>query len=171
MTTSQQLYPPFIVGKYKGDYLKYYGQDFLMAAAGTRSGKGTSLVIPNLLTYPDSVVVEDIKEENYLYTSGYRRACGHETYPVGAVLGRRPLARVQPPRIHPAPRGLHARGRRDDDRRAPVSVQRRREAEVLERQRPQPVHRDRAVPAGNALAAVHVWRGAAAGLRQGQGYP
>src|SRR5476649_2534215 len=67
--TSQHLYPPFIVGKYKGDYLKYYGQDFLMAAAGTRSGKGTSLVIPNLLTYPDSVVVEDIKEENYLYTS------------------------------------------------------------------------------------------------------
>jgi len=51
-----------------------------MAAAGTRSGKGTSLVIPNLLTDPDSVVVEDIKEENYLYTSGYRRACGHETY-------------------------------------------------------------------------------------------
>jgi type IV secretion system protein VirD4 len=80
MTTSQHLYPPFIVGKYKGEYLKYYGQDFLMAAAGTRSGKGTSLVIPNLLTYPDSVVVEDIKEENYLYTSGYRRACGHETW-------------------------------------------------------------------------------------------
>ncbi|WP_421380714.1 type IV secretory system conjugative DNA transfer family protein (plasmid) [Paraburkholderia sp. DD10] len=80
MSTSQQLYPPFIVGKYKGEYLKYYGQDFLMAAAGTRSGKGTSLVIPNLLTYPDSVVVEDIKEENYLYTSGYRRACGHETW-------------------------------------------------------------------------------------------
>jgi type IV secretion system protein VirD4 len=80
MINSQHLYPPFIVGKYKGEYLKYYGQDFLMTAAGTRSGKGTSLVIPNLLTYPDSVVVEDIKEENFLYTSGYRRACGHETY-------------------------------------------------------------------------------------------
>ncbi|CAE6900827.1 type IV secretory system conjugative DNA transfer family protein [Paraburkholderia domus] len=80
MITAQHLYPPFIVGKYKGEYLKYYGQDFLMTAAGTRSGKGTSLVIPNLLTYPDSVVVEDIKEENYHYTSGYRRACGHETY-------------------------------------------------------------------------------------------
>jgi Type IV secretory pathway, VirD4 components len=80
MTTAQHLYPPFIVGKYKGEYLKYYGQDFLMTAAGTRSGKGTSLVIPNLLTYADSVVVEDIKEENYHYTSGYRRACGQETY-------------------------------------------------------------------------------------------
>jgi type IV secretion system protein VirD4 len=51
MTTAQHLYPPFIVGKYKGEYLKYYGQDFLMTAAGTRSGKGTSLAIPNLLTY------------------------------------------------------------------------------------------------------------------------
>ncbi len=74
------MYPPFIVGKYKGEYLMYRGQDFLMLAAGTRSGKGVSMVIPNLLTYPDSVVVEDIKGENYLYTSGYRRRCGHETY-------------------------------------------------------------------------------------------
>lgn len=74
------MYPPFIVGKYKGEYLKYYGQDFLMLAAGTRSGKGVSMVIPNLLTYPDSVVVEDIKEENFLFTSGYRRSCGHEVY-------------------------------------------------------------------------------------------
>jgi type IV secretion system protein VirD4 len=74
------LYPAFIVGKYRGEYLKYRGQDFLMLAAGTRSGKGVSMVIPNLLTYPDSVVVEDIKEENFLYTSGYRRQCGHEVY-------------------------------------------------------------------------------------------
>ncbi|MDT8843653.1 type IV secretory system conjugative DNA transfer family protein [Paraburkholderia fungorum] len=109
MTTSQHLYPPFIVGKYKGEYLKYYGQDFLMTAAGTRSGKGTSLVIPNLLTYPDSVVVEDIKEENYHYTSGYRRACGHETWlwapfsedgrshaynPLGYIQRRAPYTRV-----------------------------------------------------------------------------
>jgi type IV secretion system protein VirD4 len=74
------MYPPFIVGKYKGEYLKYRGQDFLMLAAGTRSGKGVSMVIPNLLTYPESVVVEDIKEENYLYTSGYRRRCGQATF-------------------------------------------------------------------------------------------
>ena len=73
-------YPAFIVGRYKGEYLRYRGQDFLMLAAGTRSAKGMSMVIPNLLTYPDSVVVEDIKGENYLYTSGYRRKCGHETY-------------------------------------------------------------------------------------------
>ena len=69
-------YPAFIVGKYKGEYLKYSGQDFLMIAAGTRAGKGVSIVIPNLLTYPDSAVVEDIKLENFLYTSGYRRKRG-----------------------------------------------------------------------------------------------
>lgn len=74
------MYPPFIVGKYKGEYLKYYGQDFLMLAAGTRADKGVSMVIPNLLTYPHSVVVEDIKGENFLYTSGYRRQCGQETW-------------------------------------------------------------------------------------------
>ena len=74
------LYPPFIVGKYKGEYLKYRGQDFLMLAAGTRAEKGVSMVIPNLLTYPHSVVVEDIKGENWLYTSGYRRRCGQETW-------------------------------------------------------------------------------------------
>lgn len=75
-----QAYPPFIVGKYRGEYLKYHGQDFLMLAAGTRADKGVSMVIPNLLTYPHSVVVEDIKGENWLYTSGYRRKCGQETY-------------------------------------------------------------------------------------------
>lgn len=74
------MYPPFIVGKYKGEYLKYRGQDFLMLAAGTRAEKGVSMVIPNLLTYPHSVVVEDIKGENWLYTSGYRRRCGQETW-------------------------------------------------------------------------------------------
>ncbi|WP_321899472.1 type IV secretory system conjugative DNA transfer family protein [Paraburkholderia heleia] len=74
------VYPSFIVGKYKGEYLKYYGQDFLMLAAGTRADKGVSMVIPNLLTYPHSVVVEDIKGENFLYTSGYRRLCGQETW-------------------------------------------------------------------------------------------
>lgn len=73
-------YPAFIVGKYKGEYLKYRGQDFLMVAAGTRAGKGVSIVIPNLLTYPDSAVVEDIKLENFLYTSGYRRKCGQEVF-------------------------------------------------------------------------------------------
>nr|WP_242684214.1 type IV secretory system conjugative DNA transfer family protein [Paraburkholderia hospita] len=37
------------------------------------------MVIPNLLTFPDSVIVEDIKDELYLNTSGCRRKCGQAT--------------------------------------------------------------------------------------------
>ena len=73
-------YPAFILGKYQGEYLRYHGQDFMMVAAGTRAGKGMGVVIPNLLTYPDSMVVQDIKLENFYYTSGYRKKCGHEVY-------------------------------------------------------------------------------------------
>lgn len=36
----------------------------LMTVAGSRAGKGTSVIIPNLLTYPGSVVVIDPKGEN-----------------------------------------------------------------------------------------------------------
>ena len=43
-------------------------------------GKGVGIVIPNLLSYPDSVVVLDIKRENYALTAGFRRAHGQEVY-------------------------------------------------------------------------------------------
>lgn len=62
-----------IVGKMNGKYLKFNGQQFLILAAPTRSGKGVGLVIPNLLYYYDSVVVLDVKGENYELTSGFRQ--------------------------------------------------------------------------------------------------
>ncbi|TCU81949.1 type IV secretory system conjugative DNA transfer VirD4/TraG family protein [Roseateles saccharophilus] len=43
-----------------------------MLSAPTRSGKGVGVVIPNLLNFPDSVVVLDIKGENYAITAGFR---------------------------------------------------------------------------------------------------
>jgi type IV secretion system protein VirD4 len=51
-----------------------------MLSAPTRSGKGVGVVIPNLLNWPDSVVVLDIKGENYDITAGYRAARGQEVY-------------------------------------------------------------------------------------------
>ncbi|MGF6766177.1 type IV secretion system protein VirD4 [Paraburkholderia sp. GAS33] len=72
--------PGILIGKYKGRYLVFTGQQFVMLAAPTRSGKGVAVLIPNLLTYPDSMVVLDLKLENYMYTSGYRRKYGHEVY-------------------------------------------------------------------------------------------
>ncbi|MBK9949323.1 MAG: type IV secretory system conjugative DNA transfer family protein [Nitrospira sp.] len=69
-----------IVGKVGNRYLVYGGQEFVLLAAPTRSGKGVSIVLPNLLHYDDSVVVLDIKMENFAYTSKFRQAHGHHVY-------------------------------------------------------------------------------------------
>ena len=62
-----------IKGKYKGEYLKYIGQQFLMIYAPTRSGKGVCIVIPNCLYYQESLVILDIKLENFIFTAGHRQ--------------------------------------------------------------------------------------------------
>jgi type IV secretion system protein VirD4 len=72
--------PALIVGKYRGKYLTFAGQQFVMLAAPTRSGKGVAVAIPNLLTYPDSMVVLDLKLENYKYTSAYRQKYGQKVF-------------------------------------------------------------------------------------------
>lgn len=63
-----------------GDYLAAYGEQFVMLAAEPGSGKGVGVVIPNLLTYPDSVIVFDPKGENWAKTAGWRHSQGHECY-------------------------------------------------------------------------------------------
>ncbi|UVT17063.1 MAG: type IV secretory system conjugative DNA transfer family protein [Nitrospira sp.] len=76
-----------IVGKVGRRYLVYAGQEFVLLAAPTRSGKGVSIVLPNLLHYDESVVVLDIKMENFAYTSKFRQAHGHQVFlfnPFGA---------------------------------------------------------------------------------------
>ena len=55
----------------------YTGESHLCTVAPTRSGKGVSVIIPNLLTYPGPVVVFDPKGENYMVTSRRRRELGH----------------------------------------------------------------------------------------------
>lgn len=69
-----------LVGRFKEHYLTYGGFQFVMLAAPTRSGKGVGIVIPNCLNYSDSIVVLDIKFENYDITSGFRKAHGQEVY-------------------------------------------------------------------------------------------
>ncbi len=44
--------------------------------APTRSGKGVGLVIPNLLNWRGSVIVHDIKAENWMRTAGWRQRAG-----------------------------------------------------------------------------------------------
>lgn len=62
-------------------YLRHKGAEHLMVFAPTRSGKGVGIVIPTLLSWDQSVMVLDIKGENWALTSGYREK----------VLGQRPL--------------------------------------------------------------------------------
>jgi type IV secretion system protein VirD4 len=69
-----------LIGKYKGQFLQFAGSEFVLLAAPTRTGKGVSMVIPNLLNLPDSVVCTDIKLENYLITSKYRQANGQAVF-------------------------------------------------------------------------------------------
>ncbi|KQY88258.1 type IV secretory system conjugative DNA transfer family protein [Pelomonas sp. Root1444] len=72
--------PGILVGRYGGRYLSLAGQLSVMLSAPTRSGKGVGVVIPNLLNWPDSVVVLDIKGENFDVTAGYRTAHGQAVY-------------------------------------------------------------------------------------------
>ncbi|MGF6906829.1 type IV secretory system conjugative DNA transfer family protein [Fusobacterium sp. PH5-44] len=50
----------------------------LIAVAPTRGGKGVSVVITTLLTWKGSIVVNDIKGENWQLTSAYRRSIGQK---------------------------------------------------------------------------------------------
>jgi type IV secretion system protein VirD4 len=52
----------------------------MISIAPTRSGKGVSLIIPNLLTYLGSVLVVDPKGENAWITALRRRALGQKTF-------------------------------------------------------------------------------------------
>ena len=65
---------------WRGRLLRAGGEGHTLLAAPTRSGKGVGFVIPNLLDWPGSVVVLDIKGENYAHTAGWRAAHGHEIH-------------------------------------------------------------------------------------------
>ena len=69
-----------IVGKLGSEYLTFDGQQHAIISAPTRGGKGVGIVIPNLLHWPGSVVVLDIKQENWDITSGYRAKYGQECF-------------------------------------------------------------------------------------------
>jgi type IV secretion system protein VirD4 len=56
--------------------LRDRGQAHVGVIAPARSGKGVSVVIPTLHTWPDSVVVMDIKGENFRLTAGRRKQLG-----------------------------------------------------------------------------------------------
>ena len=55
------------------EYLRDNTESHAIAVAPTGAGKGVGFVIPNLLSWEGSVIVFDLKGENYVLTSGYRK--------------------------------------------------------------------------------------------------
>ena len=56
-----------------GTYLRDKAKTHVLCCAPTRSGKGVGHIVPTLLTWNGSVVVTDIKGENWDLTAGYRK--------------------------------------------------------------------------------------------------
>jgi type IV secretion system protein VirD4 len=69
-----------ILGAWGRRCLMLDGQQGVCLAAPPRAGKGTGVVIPNLLNWPDSVICVDIKRENWRTTAGFREAAGQACY-------------------------------------------------------------------------------------------
>lgn len=93
-----------IVGGWKGPLkisaLRHDGPEHIMAYAPTRSGKGVGLVLPTLLSWMESVLVLDIKGENYALTAGWRASIGQRVlrFDPAALTGSaryNPLAEVR----------------------------------------------------------------------------
>jgi type IV secretion system protein VirD4 len=69
-----------VIGKFGGQYLWLNGAQHVIMIAPTRSGKTTSVAIPVLCTYQESVVVLDLKGELRKLTSGRRQHMGQRIY-------------------------------------------------------------------------------------------
>ncbi len=79
--------------------LTYSGDGHLMTIAPTGAGKGVGAIIPALLTYPGSVIVTDIKGENYQVTARYRRQMGQQVVvldPFGLVTAKDKADKLNP---------------------------------------------------------------------------
>lgn len=77
-------HPGVFVGGFKtkqGDirYLRHNGPEHVAVIAPTRSGKGVGIVIPTLLSWPESVVINDQKGELFALTAAWRSAEGGNT--------------------------------------------------------------------------------------------
>src|SRR5262245_9217982 len=66
-----------ILGLFNGRYLRHAGPEHVLVIAPTRSGKGVGVVLPTLLSWRQSVVIHDIKGENWALTAGWRARFSH----------------------------------------------------------------------------------------------
>lgn len=69
-----------LIGRQGSEHLTLPGSEHITLFAKTRSGKTSSFVIPNCLTWPGSLVVFDIKRQAFNATAGHRVAMGQDVY-------------------------------------------------------------------------------------------
>lgn len=69
-----------IVGREGYHLLRMPGEGHLLTLAPTGAGKGVSSVVPNLLTYPGSILVTDPKGENVAISARARRQLGQRVH-------------------------------------------------------------------------------------------
>ncbi|MFM2100506.1 MAG: hypothetical protein RLZZ366_2045, partial [Pseudomonadota bacterium] len=69
-----------LVGRKARRFLTFGGSEHVLVEAPTRSGKGVGIVIPNLLTWAGSVVVLDVKRENFDASAGFREHYGQQVF-------------------------------------------------------------------------------------------
>jgi type IV secretion system protein VirD4 len=77
-----------VIGRSGEAFLRLDSDGHILTVAPTRSGKGVSCVIPNLLDHAGSALITDPKGENYAVTSSWRRRAGHDVHaldPFGLV--------------------------------------------------------------------------------------
>jgi len=85
-----------LLAEANGKLLTFGGTEHVIVYAPTRSGKGVGVVIPNLLSWSDSVVVLDVKKENFIKTAGFRAAHGQKVYLFDPFDGQGRTARYNP---------------------------------------------------------------------------
>jgi type IV secretion system protein VirD4 len=85
-----------LLGEATGELLVSDGPEHVLLYAPTRTGKGVGVVIPNLLAWPDSVVVLDIKRENFNATAGFRAEAGQTVHLFDPLAGDGRTARFNP---------------------------------------------------------------------------
>jgi type IV secretion system protein VirD4 len=67
-----------VLGKLPGlGILTHHGPEHIFLSAPTRSGKGVSFIIPTLFSWGESVVVLDLKKENWAISAGFRSKFSH----------------------------------------------------------------------------------------------
>ena len=95
------LYIGYTINWLKQESLRFGGSEHVACYAPTCSGKGVGLVIPNYLLFEGSIVVLDVKKENYAASAGARKLASHKVFlfdpldPEGRTARYNPLSYVR----------------------------------------------------------------------------